>query len=458
MDSSFNLNIFSSKKRLVHLEVTMKTNKLFQADAYMKKCTSKVIDLTFKNETALVILDQTVFFPVGGGQSCDIGKIEGLSVINVIEENGIIIHTLPIKGISENFPFTKGDSVLCELDWDRRFNNMQRHCGEHILSGMFFREYGGINRGFHMGEDYMTIDISLEENPEFTLIDFEMALKVEYYANEAIWKNVPVITRHFDTYEEAASLPLRKALSLKEDITIVCVGDTANPEDCVACCGTHPSTSGQVGIIKIFKVESYKGMFRIYFDAGKNALLDYDNKHNLFMRLGSKFSASIDDLENKMSIQEEKSKAPRTELHLLKQSIIKLRTDEIRKALANRQFDSAQKKSLQTNFNVSSYLQHNVSTANLTVFEYDDMKLDDLINIGRPLIPDLNTLLLIICTQENSLLLFSNGNSVDCGKLVKENASIYNGKGGGQNTNARVLFKSREYLDTFIDLINKHLS
>ena len=89
-----------------------------------------------------------------------------------------------------------------------------------------------------MGEEYMTIDISLEEKPEFDKISWEMAKEAELRTNQAIWSNLPVITRHFDKREDAENLPLRKALAFDEDITIVCVGATSNPADCVACCGT----------------------------------------------------------------------------------------------------------------------------------------------------------------------------------------------------------------------------
>ena len=123
----------------------------------------------------------------------------------------------------------------------------------------------------------MTIDISLEDNPDFKSLTWDMVKKVEMYANEVIWSNAPVITRRYETYEEAKDLPLRKALAIEKDISIVCVGSIDNPSDCVACCGTHPATAGQVGVIKILKLENYKGMFRIYCEAGRRALEIFDD-------------------------------------------------------------------------------------------------------------------------------------------------------------------------------------
>ncbi len=401
----------------------MNTIKLYQQDVYMKECTATVVAA----EGDVIQLDQTVFFPTGGGQSCDLGTIGGQEVVDVYEEGDIVYHKIASAGA-----LAEGQQVECSIDWARRFDNMQRHCGEHILSGIFFREFGGVNRGFHMGEDYMTVDISLEEDPSFTEITWDMAKHAELCTNEVIWSNAPVTVRRFETREEAEKMPLRKMLAIDEEISIVCVGDINNAADCVACCGTHPATAGQVGLVKLYKVEKNKGMFRIYFEAGKRALMDYDKKHDLLTVLGNRYSASTDDLLSKMDARKEKDQAIKNELHILRQSVIESRVAEIREALAAAGPDE------------------------ILVYEFGDMKTDDLLNIGRPLMPEIKKLLLIISPQDNTLLLFSDG-TVECGKLVKENASIYNGKGGGGKNNARAIFPKREYLDTFIDLIEKHL-
>ena len=401
----------------------MSTIKLYQQDVYMKECTSTITSV----DGNVIQLDQTIFFPTGGGQSCDLGTIGGMKVVEVFEEGEEVFHRLA-EGASPEV----GQQVECEIDWARRFDNMQRHCGEHILSGIFFREFGGINRGFHMGDDYMTIDISLEEDPSITEITWEMAKHAELCTNEVIWSNAPVTVCRFETREEAEKMPLRKKLAIDEEISIVCVGDINNAADCVACCGTHPSTAGQVGLVKLYKVEKNKGMFRIYFEAGKRALLDYDKKHDLLTVLGNRYSAGPDDLLNKMDARKEKDQAIKNELHVLRQSVIESRVASIREDLAAAGPDD------------------------ILVYEFGDMKTDDLLNIGRPVMDEVKKLLLIISPQDNTLLLFSDG-TVECGKLVKENASIYNGKGGGSKNNARAIFPKREGLDTFIDLLKKHL-
>lgn len=411
----------------------MKTQRLFKEDVYMKEAEAVITSLAEANgRRTTVTLDKTIFFPTGGGQSCDKGTIAGFQVVDVYEDEKAddIIHVLDcspadIEGLAA---YKEQNGVQLILDWEHRFDNMQRHCGEHILSGMFFREYGGVNRGFHMGDQYMTIDISLEAMPEFTAITWEMAKHVEECANEAIWQNQPVITRHFDTKKEAENLPLRKALALEKDITIVCVGSVENPADCVACCGTHPATAGQVGLIKIFKVESNKGMFRIYFEAGKRAFLKYQNELDTLTTLANSLSAGTDDVLSKYHAQVEKNKESRNQLHFLKKEVIARETADIAAALERGE----------------------------NVRRYHILSLDDLTVLAREVSPHVKKIAFLVHEPSYTVFLVSDG-SVDCGKLVKDNAQIYGGKGGGNKTTARAIFTKDEYVDTFIDLIEKHL-
>ena len=413
----------------------MDTKKLYKQDVYLKEASATIQEIRETQAGYAIVLDRTVFFPASGGQPSDTGVLTSpdgdlvSDITDVYEEGGQIFH------VAEKNPFSTGQSVICAINWERRFDHMQRHCGEHILSGIFFREYGGVNRGFHMGDEYLTIDINLEENPEYEEVTMDMALAAEKMANEVIWQNAPVVTRYYEDPDEVSALPTRKAVTATEDIAIVCVGSPENPADCVACCGTHPSTAGQVGLVKIYKVEHYKKMFRVYFDAGARALADYGFKHGVISALNLKYSANTGDLMEKIALQDDKVKDVRNELFVLKQTFISEKIAET-KAEMDKEPDS-----------------------HILVMEFHGLKTDDLLHIGRPFcaMESSRKLLMIISPKENTLLLFSNGKKYDCGKLVKENAHIYNGKGGGNQTSARALFTSREYLDTFIDLIEKHL-
>lgn len=405
----------------------MATEKLFRKDVYLKECSGEILEVIQEEsstDSLVLVLDRTIFFPTGGGQACDSGEIDGFPVIDVYEKEDVIYHKVAAKsGPSDHF--RAGNSVRSVLNWEKRFDNMQRHCGEHILSGIFFQELGGVNRGFHMGDAYMTIDIDLKE------ISWEEAMKVEYLANAVVWDNLPVTTRYFDNREEAENLPLRKALAIDEAIIIVCVGSESNPADCVACCGTHPSTSGQVGLIKILKLEKYKGMTRIYFKAGKEALLDYQSKTDIMTKLNMKYSSEDGDLLEKIRIQDEKNKVIRQELYLLKTALI-------------------------TDYASALRLELTEAGGQVVNKHYANLKGDDLLQLGRQVTENIKGLLILECPQEKSLFLFSQG-TPHCGNLVKENVGIYNGKGGGNATSARALFAKEEYLDLFVDLLKKHL-
>jgi alanyl-tRNA synthetase len=403
------------------------TRKLFQEDVYKKENESVIVGVQgtgTAEDPFLLMLDETIFFPTGGGQPCDLGTIGDVPVSEVFEKDGEAFHKLEPSanvGPGKTANWKLGDKVTCRLDWDRRFEHMQRHCGEHILSGIFFRETGGVNRGFHMGNGYMTIDIDIPG------IDWEQAQKIETITNEVIWANVPVTTRYYENRSEAEKLPLRKALAIDEDISIVCVGDESNPADCVACCGTHPNTSGQVGLLKIFKLENYKGMTRVYFNAGKGALADYQNKHRILMTLNQRFSSDDNDLLDKMKAQDDKVKEIRQELYLMKNTFIAKEVEDISEN----------------------------GDASLVIREYPYFNVNDLLTVTKALTQKpAGPLIVLISTRENIVILASSGGH-DCGKIVKDNAQVWRGKGGGNATGARAMFPSRDDLDCFITYIRQ---
>ncbi len=433
------------------------TQKIFLDDVYKKEHSSVIKDVFFEDGYPVLILGSTIFFPGGGGQSCDLGEIENVPLRDVFEKDNEIFHVLE----KTETPFSRGQSILCRLDWARRFDNMQRHCGEHILSGVFSREYGGVNRGFHMGSDYMTIDISLEEkdngkesddeikDPNSSMktdgINWEIAMRAQDLANEIIWQNKDISIHLFADPENANSLPLRKPADFDEDVSVVLIGEKDDPSDCVACCGTHPHSSSEVGLIKIYKVEKYKGMFRIYFDAGARAMADYNKKHNIVNDLCIRHSAGTEDLMEKISASDTRVRLIRDELNTLRHSVITSRIEETGNILDR--LAKGEDPLCKGPFSLKG---------DILVCRWNDMKTDDLLNIGRPLSEKIKKLLIIVSKKDNTLLFFSDGN-VDCSKLVRENAGIYNGKGGGNATSSRAIFPKEDDIDLFIDLAEKHL-
>ena len=408
----------------------MKTTRLYQSDRYIRQWNTNITSVSPGEDSFIITIAESAFFPEGGGQSCDLGFIGDYQVIDVQEKDEEVYHTVKLQNTSDNAPEV-GAEVSCNLDWDRRFDNMQRHCGEHILSGIFFSMFGGVNRGFHMGNEYMTIDISLEADPNVKEITYEDALAAELEANKVIWADAPVTVMHFESREEAEKMPLRKALAFDEDITIVSVGSIENASDCVACCGTHPNTAGQVGLIKIYKVENYKGMFRIYFEAGERALKDYAAKHNVLVNLSNRYSSSIEDFPAKLKAQEEKLAEAKNELFHIKKTFMDnecAKLDEIMES----------------------------SPQKVTVYEVEQLSLDDVFNMGKRYMGNCKGLIMLYSIKDSSYILVSDG-SIDCGSLVKEYASFYKGKGGGNKVSARGIFTSREDAEMFADLIQKHL-
>ncbi len=412
----------------------MKTKRLFKENPYLVSSEAMILEsLPFEGHTA-VILDRTVFFPEGGGQPWDLGRLtirtgscRSYAVIKVIENEGEIIHVLDT---SEDIPVNSG--WLLELDWQRRFDSMQRHTGEHIFTGVFDKLFGGTNRGFHMGDDYMTIDIALEDRAKVDTITWDMVKEAELKSNEIIYQDMPMIVRHFDSFEEASKEPMRKPLTIEEDITLVGFGSTDYDWACVACCGTHLKSTAQVGLIKAFKLESNKGMYRIYFEAGRRAFVKYQEEMETLHTLGRKMSAGTDDILSKYDAQTEKNKEKSFQLSMLKKEVVSRECERIVKALADNAYEG------------------------LPCERYSILTLDDLTQLGRALSPSIKKVFFLVHEPSTTVLLVSDGKN-NCGKLVKENASIYNGKGGGNDILARAIFTKTEYVDTFMDLIEKHL-
>ena len=286
----------------------MTTEKYYQHDVDCRELSGRIEAIQNDGKNTRIIMNRTVFFPTGGGQPCDTGVIvtpDGISVsvIDVHEDKdtGIISHT--IEGDSSAIDALQvGMTVTQKLDEDRRRINTQRHTGEHILTGAFIQLFGGANKGFHMGGEYVTIDMDYDGKK----LTEEQVRAAEKLANEVIWANLPVTVSTFPNREEASVMPTRKPVTQDGEITIVTIGDLESPHDCVACCGTHFHRTGEVGLIRIHKFEPNKGMNRIYFECGDRALESMQADDILLRSVQERFSAGSHDLLQKMDIRDEK--------------------------------------------------------------------------------------------------------------------------------------------------------
>ncbi len=224
----------------------MPAERIYRNDVYAAQTEAVVKEITDDPNGPRVILDRTVFCPEGGGQPSDTGMMNGLPVTYAFEKDGEVIHCLDVSGEeARQAGITAGGNVRVSIDWGRRFEHMQRHAGEHLLSGMFHLLYGGENKGFHMGEDHITVDILLPKGPGAPgSVTMDMAMACEEKANEIIWRDIPITVSYFDDPAQAARMPLRKDLteSIVEGaaapggtLSVVTIGDPADPADCVAC-------------------------------------------------------------------------------------------------------------------------------------------------------------------------------------------------------------------------------
>ena len=249
----------------------METKKLYYDDVYCRAFTARVTGCVQEKKTWLVTLDQTAFYPEGGGQPADRGTLGGAKVLDVQERGGEIVHTcdraLPV-----------GEEVAGELDWVRRFDHMQQHSGEHIVSGMLCAAFHCDNVGFHMGESVVTIDYNAE-------MTWEQVLEIEQRANRYIWENHSIeIT--WPTREELAHIPYRSKKALEGPVRL-----TGFPgADLCACCGTHVMRSGEVGLVKFLSCQKFRDGVRLELLCGERALRALAASWEQNLRIGQALS------------------------------------------------------------------------------------------------------------------------------------------------------------------------
>ncbi len=230
----------------------METLRLYDTDAYLKEMTATVLDCIPQKSGFAVVLDRTCFFPEGGGQPGDTGVLGGVSVTDTREQNGLLVHMT-------KEPLEVGATVTGTIDWDKRFDLMQQHSGEHLVSGVVHRRWGYHNVGFHMGADMITIDFS-------GVLTEQQLMEVEQEVNQRIWQNVP-LKCWYPEPDELEQLPYRSKKALTGPVRLVeCPG-----MDLCACCGTHVAHTGEIGLVKILTVEKFHSGVRVEMLSGGRA-------------------------------------------------------------------------------------------------------------------------------------------------------------------------------------------
>ena len=364
------------------------TERLFEKDAYCRNFTADVVSCEEKDGFFFVVLDKTAFFPEGGGQAPDKGIINGINVLDVQEKDGIVYHKTAKS-------FEKGEKVSCELDWELRFERMQSHSGEHIVSGVVHSLFDYDNVGFHMSEKTMTVDFS---GP----LTAEDIAKVELESNKAVYRNAP-ITATYPTKEKLAEIDYRSKIEPRDGIRLI----TIDGIDCCACCAPHPAFTGEIGVIKIIDFCPHKGGTRIEMVAGINAFLDYSALHSSVKSVMNLLSAKRDAI----SVSVEKLQETANNL--------KYENSKISKKLALASLNPV-------TVNGCAYaINENMS--------YDDLRecANNLIDNGTR-----KCILLSKADAENYIYVVSSSEN-DVRTIVTSLNASFNGKGGGKDNYAQ---------------------
>ncbi len=251
------------------------TTRLYEQDAYCRKFTATVLACQPQGDVFAVELDATAFFPEGGGQCADTGTLGESVVLDVQECKGIILHTTSI-------PLSVGATVTGRLDWDVRFQRMQKHTAEHVVCGHIHREFGYENVGFHLGSEDVTLDVDGE-------LTREQIDHIEWMANRTVWEN-RVVSADYPAHPETLSYRSKKAID--GPVRVV----TIEGVDACACCAPHVSRTGEIGVIKLLDAIRYKGGMRIHLQAGGDALADYHQRYTQSAAVASKLSVKQDAL------------------------------------------------------------------------------------------------------------------------------------------------------------------
>ncbi|NLO46061.1 MAG: alanyl-tRNA editing protein [Clostridiales bacterium] len=252
------------------------TEKLYFHDSYLKDFTAVAVACEKRENGYSVLLDKTAFFPNGGGQPADTGKIGDAKVFDVNESGGFVFHLT-------DRPVSVGGEVFCAIDWDKRFRMMQNHSGEHILSGIVNRLFGFDNVGFHMGAEFVTVDFN-------GFLDKDDLRRVEYGANEAVFKNVEIYSR-FPSEKELADIDFRSKRDIDGIVRLIYI----DGYDVCACCAQHVERTGEIGIIKIIDSQKYKGGTRLAVLCGLDALDDVMKKYEINDEISSLLSSKPND-------------------------------------------------------------------------------------------------------------------------------------------------------------------
>jgi alanyl-tRNA synthetase len=382
------------------------TERLYNDDPYRTRFSASVIEQLQWNGGPAVVLDRSAFYPTGGGQPHDIGFLDDVPVVDVVERDSdaAVIHILNRS--------LEALEVEGTVDWARRFDLMQQHTGQHILSAAFVEELGASTVGFHLSEEYATLDLD-----QAALSAGDLA-KVEVLANEVVFENRQAVAR-FVPDEEVPALPLRKQLVHKGPVRVVEIsggqipGTQALPFDCSACGGTHVRATGEVGLIKITRSERRGAETRIEFLCGGRALVDYQAKNAVLLGLAQEFTVGYWELAEMIHRQSGELRDTRRDLRRARDALL--------------------------DAEATALWQQGQSAGGFRIVQalFAGRTLEDLKHLAQRLIAQPSTVALLATRgqdDENSYFTFARTDDLDAnmGTLVRQACETIGGRGGGR--------------------------
>ena len=371
------------------------TAKLFYQDPYITTfIAQRLKQATDEVGRPYVVLDQTAFYPTGGGQPHDTGTLNGVNVIDVEEVDSEIRHY-----VQDHIP--EGDQLKGEIDWVRRYDHMQQHAGQHILSAAFEDQFGYKTVSFHLGKEICTIDLNISSLEE------EEGRKAEAFANDVIQENHPIETKWVKE-EELANYPLRKQIAVSDQIRLVMVPGV----DYSGCGGTHPSSSGQVSAISILKWEKQKKQIRVSFVCGNRVLDQLRDKQTVVQGLTNVLNVPQSDLVEAANRVVTQSKEHEKTIDELKDQLLDFKAKDLLH---------------------SADTIHSQKVVQMISMEYGMKELQKLaktILVKAPsvvvfFISEMENKLQIVCGRGEEL-------DLDMNATLKEVLPLINGKGGGK--------------------------
>lgn len=361
--------------------------------------TTYIVERCRHEDGTHVVLEQPLFYPEGGGQPSDQGTIAGIPVESVYLKDNKIFHVLGKE--------PSADNVHCQVNGEVRWHHMQHHSGQHLLSAVCQDMYGLVTVGFHLGERYATIDL---EGPD---IDGSWIPVVEDAVNRYIQEDRALTTRTISR-DDLEHYPRRGDVPLTGAIRLVSIAGI----DSAPCCGTHVTSTGQIGLLKVTKTEKVRSCTRVYFICGMRAVNDYQNKQRILRELADMYSTGETDLLQRVQADGQRLKELEQNCRGLKQELAVLQASSL---AAGHWF---------------------VET---TVAEREDMQL-----WAAALLSEGVRVAVVRCGQR---LLIQHSGDLDwhCGQFITSAAARFGGRGGGSSTAGQVYFADQEQQASFVD-------